>query len=118
MFGELPGVGSIIYLANLVFLRLALSSRLRADTGEAGETRRMAHKIAKLMLEGASTFLDRTKAVETAFSMGMPLAEIEEYLDWIDMVKSDRKRGSAEDSAEDSAGDADAPDSARRPRAG
>ena len=41
----------------------------------------MAHKIAKLILEHAGTFVDRTEAVETALSMGMPLSEIEEYLD-------------------------------------
>jgi len=54
----------------------------------------MAHKIAKLMLENAGTFLDRAKAVETALSMGMPLSEIEGYLDWLDMVKPDQERGS------------------------
>ena len=48
----------------------------------------MAHKIAKLILEHAGTFVDRAKAVETAMSMGMPLSEIEEYLDWVEMVKA------------------------------
>jgi hypothetical protein len=47
----------------------------------------MAHEIAKLMLEQAETFLDRTKAVETAMSLGMPLNEIEEYLDWLDQTR-------------------------------
>ncbi len=45
----------------------------------------MAHKIAKLMLEQSSTFLDRTEAVKTAVSLGMPLHEIEQYLDWLDV---------------------------------
>jgi hypothetical protein len=44
----------------------------------------MAHEIAKLMLEHAETFLERSQAIETALSLGMPLNEIEEYLDWLD----------------------------------
>jgi hypothetical protein len=47
----------------------------------------MAHEIAKLMLEHAETFLGRTEAVETALSLGMPLQEIESYLDWLDHVR-------------------------------
>ena len=48
----------------------------------------MAHEIAKLMLEHADTFLERTEAIETALSMGMPLQDIEEYLDWLEMLSS------------------------------
>lgn len=48
----------------------------------------MAHEIAKLLLEHADAFLDRTQAVETALSLGMPLHEIEEYLDWLEMLSS------------------------------
>lgn len=48
----------------------------------------MAHKIARLLLEHADTFLERTEAVETALYLGMPLQEIEEYLDWLDMMKA------------------------------
>jgi hypothetical protein len=51
----------------------------------------MAHEIAKLLLEQAETFLDRTKAVETAMSLGMPLIEIEEYLDWLDQTRDLRQ---------------------------
>jgi DNA-binding transcriptional MerR regulator len=47
----------------------------------------MSHEIAKLLLEHASTFLERTEAVKSALSLGMPLNEIEEYLDWLDAVK-------------------------------
>ena len=50
----------------------------------------MAHEIAKLLLEHADTFLERTEAIKTALSLGMPLSEIEEYLDWIDMMKAKR----------------------------
>jgi hypothetical protein len=45
----------------------------------------MAHKIAKLLLEQAGSFLDRTEAVKTALSLGMPLHEIEGYLDWLEV---------------------------------
>jgi DNA-binding transcriptional MerR regulator len=47
----------------------------------------LAHEIAKLLLEHAGTFLERTEAVETAISLGMPLNEIEEYLDWLDATR-------------------------------
>ncbi len=47
----------------------------------------MAHEIAKLMLEHADTFLKRSEAVRTAISLGMPLNEIEAYLDWLDAAK-------------------------------
>ncbi len=48
----------------------------------------MAHEIAKLMLEHADTFLERTEAIETALALGMPLQDIEEYLDWLEMLSS------------------------------
>jgi DNA-binding transcriptional MerR regulator len=48
----------------------------------------MAHEIAKLVLEKAGTFLERTEAVRTALSLGMPLQEIESYLDWLDNMRS------------------------------
>ena len=49
--------------------------------------RNMAHEIAKLILEHAETFLERTEAIKSAMSLGMPLAEIEEYLDWLDVAR-------------------------------
>jgi DNA-binding transcriptional MerR regulator len=52
----------------------------------------MANKIAKLLLEQADTFLERTKAIETALYLGMPLHEIEEYLDWLDTVRPPRDK--------------------------
>ena len=48
----------------------------------------MAHELAKLLLEHADTFLKRTEAVKSALELGMPLAEIEEYLDWVDLLRS------------------------------
>ncbi len=51
----------------------------------------MAHEIAKILLEHAETFIARTEAIETALSLGMPLQEIEAYLDWLDNVQAGRK---------------------------
>jgi len=47
----------------------------------------VAHEIAKLLLEHAETFLERTEAIKSAVSLGMPLSEIEDYLDWLDTVR-------------------------------
>jgi DNA-binding transcriptional MerR regulator len=48
----------------------------------------MAHEIAKLMLEHAETFLERAEAIETALYLGMQMREIEEYLDWLEAIRS------------------------------
>jgi hypothetical protein len=50
----------------------------------------MAHEIAKLVLEQSETFIERSEAVKTALSMGMPLNEIEEYLDWLAAVRAQK----------------------------
>ena len=47
----------------------------------------MAHEVAKLLLEHAGTFLERTEAIKAALNLGMPLEEIEAYLDWLDLVR-------------------------------
>ena len=47
----------------------------------------MAQEIAKLMLEHAGTFVERTEAIRVAMSLGMPLSEIEAYLDWLDAIR-------------------------------
>jgi hypothetical protein len=47
----------------------------------------MAHEIAKLLLEHAGIFLERAEAIKSAIALGMPLVEIEEYLDWLDQVR-------------------------------
>jgi hypothetical protein len=61
--------------------------------GRLGPTRPvMAHEIAKLLLEHAGTFLERAEAVKSALALGMPLNEIEEYLDWMDLVRSQSPR--------------------------
>jgi hypothetical protein len=48
----------------------------------------MSHEIAKLLLEHAETFLERTEAIKAALSLGMPLNEIQDYLDWLDSVRA------------------------------
>jgi len=50
----------------------------------------MAHEIAKLVLEHAETFVERSEAIKTALSMGMPLSEIEEYLDWLAVIRAQK----------------------------
>jgi hypothetical protein len=47
----------------------------------------MAHEIAKLILEHTHGFLGRTEAVQTAMRLGMPLDEIERYLDWLEILR-------------------------------
>jgi len=47
----------------------------------------MSHEIAKLLLEHAESFLERTEAIKSALALGMPLTEIEDYLDWLDAVR-------------------------------
>jgi len=53
----------------------------------------VAHEIAKLLLEHAETFLERTEAIKSALSLGMPLNEIEDYLDWLDAVRAGEQPG-------------------------
>jgi hypothetical protein len=65
----------------------------------------MAHEIAKLLLEHAGSFLERTEAVKVAMGMGMPLAEIEEYLDWIDATRGPIPRPPPGPSKDDSKDD-------------
>ena len=62
---------------------LASREQRRSQTEGLG----MAHEIAKLLLEHAETFLERTEAIKSAVSLGMPLSEIEDYLDWLDTVR-------------------------------
>lgn len=47
----------------------------------------MAHEKVKQLLEQARTLEQRTDAVREAISDGMPLNEIEAYLDWLDAVR-------------------------------
>ena len=47
----------------------------------------MSHEIAKLLLEHAGSVVERTEAVRTAMDLGMTIRDIEEYLDWIEMMR-------------------------------
>lgn len=49
----------------------------------------MAHEIAKLLLEHAGTALERGKAIETAVQLGMPLSEVDEYLEWLGVLRGE-----------------------------
>jgi hypothetical protein len=63
----------------------------------------LAHEIAKLLLEKAGSFLERKEAVEAALGLGMPLSEIEEYLDWLDAMRpggADRGETEGDDSSQ------------------
>lgn len=44
----------------------------------------MGYELPKRLLRQASTFELRQKAIRAAMGLGMPLSEIEEYLDWLD----------------------------------
>jgi len=59
-----------------------MSGRLTTRRGDG-----MTHEVAKLLLEHAETFLERTEAIQAALDLGMPLHEIESYLDWLDSVR-------------------------------
>jgi DNA-binding transcriptional MerR regulator len=66
----------------------------------------MPHEIAKLMLEHAGTFLERTEAIKVALSLGMPLREIEAYLDWLDTMRPHRDvQGDVQGDAEEAEGE-------------
>ena len=47
----------------------------------------MTHETAKKLLTSAKTPQQRVVAVKAAFSVGMPLNEIEQYLDWLDNTR-------------------------------
>ena len=82
--------------------------RSRRGWPHTAEEGRMAHQIAKLLLEHAGTFLEREEAVRSALSLGMPLNEIEAYLDWIDSLRPSASLGSPK-------GEVDNPPSVSKP---
>lgn len=50
------------------------------------------HEIAKLILEHAETLCEREDAVRHALFLGMPLNEIEVYLDWLEIMRKETPR--------------------------
>ncbi len=69
----------------------------------------MAHETAKQLLEHAETFLQRTEAVRTALVLGMPLNEIEAYLDWLDSMRPGRPPDAPDDFPPADSGQASSP---------
>ncbi len=61
----------------------------------------MGHEIAKLLLEHAGTFLERAEAIRVAMSLGMPLDEIQVYLDWVDSIRGPLSADSEEEKPTD-----------------
>ena len=59
------------------------SARLGPSKSESAAT----HQMAKLVLGRAGTLLQRYEAVKTAERLGMPLGEIEAYLDGLDFAQ-------------------------------
>lgn len=48
---------------------------------------RLTHETAKTVLANAKDAVERADAIESAMQMGMPLSEIEDYLDWLDSIR-------------------------------
>ena len=53
------------------------------------------------MLEHADTFLERTEAIKVAMSLGMPLNEIQEYLDWLEATRPPKPDDSSDKERQD-----------------
>ena len=75
----------------------------------------MVHKIAKLILEHADSFLERAEAIDVALSLGMTLDEIQEYLDWVDSVHGGKANQSSKPPAEQVQQENSAPSDCRLP---
>jgi len=56
----------------------------------------MAHEIAKLLLEHAGTAIERGTAIEAAVRLGMPLHEIDQYLEWLSLLRREPIDGADE----------------------
>jgi hypothetical protein len=54
----------------------------------------MAYEDSKRLLVQAETFNRRAEAIRQAIELGMPLWEIEHYLDWLDQRRPVRPRAS------------------------
>jgi hypothetical protein len=49
----------------------------------------MDHDAAKAVLFQADTQAQRTEAVAQALELGMPLTQIQDYLDWVDATRAE-----------------------------
>ncbi|WP_158262328.1 MULTISPECIES: hypothetical protein [Pirellulaceae] len=50
----------------------------------------MANEKAKLLLENASDYFERITAIQSALQLGMPMEDIEDYLDWLRLLRSEK----------------------------
>lgn len=50
----------------------------------------MANEKAKLLLENAGDYFERITAIQSALHLGMPMEEIEDYLDWLRLLRSEK----------------------------
>lgn len=48
----------------------------------------MSHEIAKLLLAHAESPAEKDEAIKRAMELGMPLHEVQEYLDWLDVTRT------------------------------
>ncbi|MHC2066812.1 hypothetical protein ACYFX5_05035 [Bremerella sp. T1] len=49
----------------------------------------MANEKAKLLLENCNDYFERISAVQSALHLGMSMEEIEDYLDWLRLLRSE-----------------------------
>jgi len=59
----------------------------------------MANEKAKLLLENSSDYFERISAIQSALQLGMPMEEIEDYLDWLRLLKAEKCEMAAAGSA-------------------
>lgn len=50
----------------------------------------MANEKAKLLLENASDYFERITAIQSALQLGMPMEDIEDYLDWLRLLRAEK----------------------------
>ncbi|GAA4422485.1 MULTISPECIES: hypothetical protein [Bremerella] len=49
----------------------------------------MANEKAKLLLENATNYFERISAVQSALQLGMPMEDIEDYMDWLRLLRAE-----------------------------
>lgn len=50
----------------------------------------MAYEKAKLLLENSNNYFERISAIQSALQLGMPMEDIEDYLDWLRLLRSEK----------------------------
>jgi hypothetical protein len=64
------------------------NTALISGSAESKKEPAPSHELAKLLLRRAGTFLQRCEAIAVVNHLGMPLNEIETYLDWLDSTRT------------------------------